>query len=71
MATACPYENDAERRQHSQAIRMLAEDLGKPEEEIRAVYDSIYCSIKEGARIKDYLILLVSRNVRDSVRKDK
>ncbi len=69
MATACPYENDTELRQHSQAIRMLAKDLGMPEEEIRSVYETFYCAIREGARIKDYLVVLVSRNVRDSIRK--
>jgi hypothetical protein len=50
---------------------MLAEDLGMPEEEIRSVYEAFYCSISEGARIRDYLVVLVSRNVRDSIRKGK
>ncbi len=71
VATTCLYENDTERRQHSEAIRKLAVDLGIPEEKIRAVYDAFYCSIRKGARIRDYLIILVSRNVRDSVRKGK
>lgn len=71
MATACPYENDVERRQHSKAIQMLAEDLGIPEEEIRTLYEAFYCSIKEGAKIKDYLVVLISRNVRDSIGKGK
>jgi len=49
---------------------MLAGELGMPEKEIRELYEEFLCSIKEGARIKDYLTVLVSRNVRDSIRRD-
>lgn len=71
MATACPYANDIERGQHSAAIRILAEDLGLPEDEIRSVYDAFYRSIRETAKIRDYLDILISRNVRDSIRRGK
>jgi len=71
MATACLYGNDAERKQHSKAIQMLAEEFGIPEDEIRSVYEDIYSGIREGAKIRDYLVILVSRNVRDSIRKGK
>ncbi len=67
MAAACTYENDTEQRLHSQAIQMLARDLGRPEEEIRRNYETILCSLKERARIKDYLVILVSRNVKDMI----
>jgi len=69
MAGVCQYDNDAEERQHSQAIHMLAGELGMPEKQIRELYEEILCSIKEGARIKDYLTVLVSRNVRASIRR--
>jgi hypothetical protein len=69
MANSDPYRNDAERRQHSKAIRMLAEDLGMPEEKIRSVYEAIYSIIGQGARVRDYLAILICRNVRDYIRK--
>jgi hypothetical protein len=69
MASVCQYDNDAEERQHSKAIQMLAGQLGMPEKEIRELYEEFLCNIKEGARIKDYLTVLVSRNVRDSIRR--
>jgi hypothetical protein len=68
MTGVCQYDNEAEERQHSKAIQMLAGQLGMPEKEIRELYEEFLCSIKEGARIKDYLTVLVSRNVRDSIR---
>jgi hypothetical protein len=69
MAGVCQYDNDAEERQHSKAIQMLAKELGAPESEIRRLYEEILCSIKGGARIKDYLTVLVSRNVKDVIRR--
>ncbi len=69
MAGVCQYDNDAEERQHSKAIHMLAEELDMPEKEIRGLYEEFLCSIKEGARIKDYLIVLASRNVKDVIRR--
>ena len=69
MATACRYENDEEEKRHFKAILMLAEDLGLPEAEIRSLYEAFFCSISEEARIKDYLVVIVSRNVRDFVRR--
>jgi hypothetical protein len=47
---------------------MLARDLDRPEEEIRRNYETILCSLKERARIKDYLVILVSRNVKDMIK---
>jgi hypothetical protein len=69
MARVCQYDNEAEERQHSKAIQKLAGELGMPEKEIRGLYEEILCHIREDARIKDYLIVLVSRNVRDVVRR--
>ncbi len=69
MAGVCRYDNDAEERQHSKAIQMLAKELGMPEKKIRELYEEFLCSIKGGARIKDYLIVLASRNVKDVIRR--
>ena len=68
MATSRLCENDADRKQHSRAIRMLAKDLGIPEEEIQIIYETMLCSLKERARIKDYLVILISRNVKNMIK---
>ena len=70
MAALCwyEYENEAEQKRHSKAIQMLAREAAVPEEEIRRLYEDILCRINEGARIKDYLVILVSRNVKDLIR---
>lgn len=70
MASSCVYDNDADRKQHSRAIQRLAEDLLIPEEEIQILYEEMLCSLKEGARIKDYLVILVSRNVKGMIKGD-
>jgi hypothetical protein len=49
---------------------MLARDLRIPEEEIQTLYETMLCSLRERARIKDYLAILVSRNVKDMIRGD-
>ena len=68
MATACTYENDTDRKQHLRAIQMLAKDLRIPEEEVQLLYETMLCSLKEQARIKDYLAILISRNVKDIIK---
>jgi len=70
VAIACLYENDEEQRLHSEAIRRLSRDLEMPEDEIRRNYETMLCSLKERARIKDYLVVLVSRNVRNMIVKN-
>ena len=71
MATSCVYENDTDRKQHSRAIQRLAEDLHIPEEEIQILYETVLFSLKEKARVKDYLAILVCRNVKAMIRGDK
>jgi hypothetical protein len=68
MAIFCAYENDSERKQHSRAIKRLAEDLDIPEEEIQVLYEKTLCSLKEGARVKDFLAILVCRNVKAMIK---
>ena len=68
MAFACQYENDVEERLHLRAIQMLAQELELPEKEIRGLYEEILCDIAQQARIRDYLVILASRGVKDSIR---
>ena len=68
MATTCAYENDKDRKLHVRAMQILAEDLRIPETEIQILYETMLCSLKESARIKDYLSILISRNVKVMIR---
>ena len=70
MATPHFFENETDRPQHSRAIQMLARDLRIPVEEIQILNERTLRSFKERARIKDYLTILVSRNVKDMIRGD-
>lgn len=59
------YKNDTEQGLHAEAIRRLARELSAPENEIRGLYEIILRCLKDGARISDYLVILVSRHVKD------
>jgi hypothetical protein len=65
------YENELEQRLHERAIERLSRDVGKPAPEIRSVYEPLLGRLKEGARIKEYLVVLVSRKVKDMLRPDR
>ncbi|MFZ5764099.1 MAG: DUF3562 domain-containing protein [Thermodesulfobacteriota bacterium] len=62
------YANDAERKQHSTAIRLLCIEMERPEEVIRPLYEEILLEMKRQARITDYLSILVCRTIRDLAR---
>jgi len=49
-------------------MQRLSEDLHIPEGEIQILYEMTLCSFKEKARIKDYLTILVCRNVKARIR---
>jgi len=68
MATSCLYDNDTDRKMHSSAIQMLAREFNIPKERIQVLYEKMLSSLKEGARIKDYLVIVVSRNVKDMIK---
>jgi len=70
MVLACLYENDEDRKQHYRAIQMLVKDLCMPEEEIQILYETMLSSLKERARIKDYLAVLVCHNVKHIIKGD-
>ena len=68
MTFACRYENLSEERLHVEAIQRLAQDLDLRVEDIRELYETFLGGAKQEARIKDYLVILVSRQVRASIR---
>lgn len=69
MENSCGYENESEQGQHFKAMHRLAEDLHLPEEDVKIVYEEVLCKIKDGAKVKDFLVILVSRNVKDLIKR--
>ena len=67
MATSCTYDNETDQKMHLRAIQMLATEFSIPQEEVQELYESMLCNMKERARVKDYLVILVSRNVKDRI----
>ena len=65
MATALLYETEAERLQHLTAIHNLALDLGISEDFLKKCYEKELISLKERARVKDFLTVLVTRRIKD------
>jgi hypothetical protein len=59
MAAALLYETETERRRHLTAIHNLALDLGISEESLKQFYEKELLSLKEHARLKDFLTILV------------
>ncbi|MCB2183005.1 MAG: DUF3562 domain-containing protein [Desulfobulbaceae bacterium] len=59
------YTDEVEEKQHMSAMRFLCEELSKPEEVIRPIYEEILLEMKKEARIHDYLSILVCRIIRD------
>jgi hypothetical protein len=59
------YEDESERTQHIRAMKMLAKDLDSPEEQVSQIYEFELEKLKADARVKEFLIVLVSRRVRE------
>ncbi|MEW5791642.1 MAG: DUF3562 domain-containing protein [Pseudomonadota bacterium] len=62
------YDGDSERDQHWHVIEMLAQEFGVSTDEVGPLYEAELAKLKPGARIKDYLSILISHNVREHIR---
>ncbi len=56
-----------ERERHQDAIRHLAESLGKPLAVVQEVYERELELLAPEVKVKDYLTVLVSRRVKDRI----
>ena len=65
------YENLSEERLHRDAIQRLAKDLNRETEEVGTIYEQFLSGVRHQAKIKDYLVILVSRQVKDVLRRKK
>lgn len=55
--------------EHLGPIKALADEFHRSVEEVNKVYSEAFVSLDSGARIKNYLIILVCKKVRDELRK--
>ena len=55
--------------QHLDTIKALADETHRPVEEVDKIYSETFEKLNSGARIKDYLIVLTCKEVRDELRK--
>jgi len=66
MATT--YSTDSrEHAKHLAMIHYLAGNLGLSEPEVSRIYEQEFGKLSENAKVKDFLLLLVERRVRESV----
>lgn len=65
MNSTLLYENEAEEKLHRNSIQTLARETSIPEEALISLYESVFERLKSHARIKDFLPILVSREVKE------
>ena len=65
MATSNHIELEPE---HLSVIQALADETHRPVDDINRIYAETFERLNSNARIKDYLILLTSKTVRDVLR---
>ncbi len=59
------YSDKNEYQQHAEAIHKLASQFHAQESQVRDLYEKILSDLLETARFKKYLLILVSRRVKD------
>jgi hypothetical protein len=69
MNTASLYDDEIEKRQHLNAIQSLARDLEIPMGVVSELYESELVNLKQVVRIKDFLTVIVSRRVKETIKK--
>jgi hypothetical protein len=65
MATSNHIELGPE---HLKTVKVLADEIHRPAEEVNKIYTEIFESLNSDARIKDYLVVLTCKKVRDELR---
>lgn len=65
MDTTLLYESEMKEKLHLNAIQILARETGMPAEVVSSLYESVFERLKSHARIKDFLPIFVSREVKD------
>jgi hypothetical protein len=67
MNNTLPYEDEADRQRHRRFIEATAEELQRSVEEVEQFYEEALVAMAENARVRDYLPIFVSKNVKRSL----
>lgn len=59
------YENETEEKLHRNAIQALVRETKMPEDIVCSLYESVFERLKSHAKIKDFLPIFISREVKD------
>lgn len=62
------YEDEKDLALHRSTIHDLSRESGLPEQEIGKIYEQNLGNLKRTARVKDYLLVLTHRLVKESLR---
>lgn len=58
------YSDANDKLKHQHNIERLAEEIHRPVQEVMPLYEHVLTQLQVGARIKDFLPILVSKNVK-------
>jgi hypothetical protein len=62
------YVDSQDKQRHLFTIHAIAAEIARPIEEIAALYEEVLTSMKQHARVPDYLPVLVSKKVKQYYR---
>jgi hypothetical protein len=62
------YDDEKERAAHAGMIREIAQQSGLPEQKVAQFYEEELARLKQHARVKDFLPVLLQRMVRENLR---
>ena len=65
MNSTLLYKNEAEEKLHRNAIQTLVRETRMPEDSVCSLYESVFARLKHHAKIKEFLPILVSREVKE------
>ena len=65
MNSTLLYKNETEEKLHRNAIQTLVRETRMPEDIVCSLYESVFERLKSHARIKDFLPIFISREVKD------
>lgn len=65
------YRSESDYKQHANAIHSLAEQYHIKESSVREIYEDVLNDFQSKARLKKYLLILVTRHVKELLYKSK
>jgi hypothetical protein len=66
---ASPYTDANDRSRHWHNMERLAEETGRPVLELAPLYEEVLANYNRHARIQDYVPILVSKNIKNMLRR--